>query len=393
MRIGIDVQPLQTGTRYAGVGCYLRNLLQHLCFVDTENEYVLLLNNSDYLEEVNSPSSLWKKYYVNRKHRLGRFWWCWDTLYLPIVFTQKKIDIYHYNSLSEAEKMAPPFPFGNHRVVATVHDLIPVKFPEQCSEYFSHSLGKFDYSAKLRRLKHADAIITVSECSKHDIVELLEYPAERVFVAYNGVAEIFKQPPEPDRLHRFMAHYALPESCILYLGGYYTERKNVNRLLDAYKLLLHSDLAPQPSLVLAGLANPVQQQAMFSLIAEKELSHSIVILPYIPDEELPLLYHSASVFVYPSIYEGFGLPVAEAMACGTVVATSNRSSLPEVGGDACVYFDPYNINSMAEMMYKGLTDNSLREILSKAGPKRAERFTWEQTVQTMLSVYKQVYQG
>jgi glycosyltransferase involved in cell wall biosynthesis len=390
MRIGIDVQPLQTGTRYAGVGCYLRNILRHLSDIDTENEYILFLNNSDYLEEVKPPSPTWKKYYVTRKHRLGRFWWCWDTLHLSTVLSRKKIDIYHYNSLSEFEKMAPPFPFGKHRVVATIHDLIPLKFPNQSSEYFSSSRWSFDYSSKLRRLQYTDAIITVSNHSKQDINELLNYPEERIFVAYNGISDGFVHEPDQEQLEQFKKKYPLPEFFILYLGGYYSKRKNLERLFEAYKILRHNNFSPQPSLVLAGLSNPVHKKRIGFLLDEKKLSQYTIYLPYIPDEELPLLYRLAALFVYPSLYEGFGLPVAEAMACGTMVATSNCSSLPEVVGEAGLYFDPYDTHAIAETMYEGLTNMPRRKVLQQKGQKRATLFSWEQAARTVLSIYKQI---
>lgn len=391
MRIAIDVQPLQTGTRFGGVGCYLRNVLQRICRLDGDNEYTFLLNNSDYLANVNAPSSHWKKHYLTRKYRLGRWWWCWDTVYLPMVFVQKSIDLYHYNSLSEIEKMAPPVPFGKHRVVATIHDLIPLKFPEQSQAYFALSRWNFDYTAKLRRLEHADAIITVSEYSKKDIIQFLNYPEEKVFVAYNGVSEIFRQKPMQNQLDEFTQKYHLPDNFILYLGGYYSKRKNIERLLRAYKILRQHLPHPQLKLVLAGLSNPTHQKQIFSMIHELQLTSNVIPLPYIPGEELPYLYRAATLFVYPSLYEGFGLPAAEALACGTVTAVSNVSSLPEIVGDAGLYFDPYDVHSIAEIMHEGLTNTEKRGELQRHGPQQAAQFSWQQTAKRILSVYNQVY--
>jgi glycosyltransferase involved in cell wall biosynthesis len=393
MRIGIDVQPLQTGTRYAGIGCFLRNLLQRLSRLDTANDYVLFLNHSDYLATVTPPAPAWQTCHVARKHRLGRLKWLWDTIYLPRLLLKNKIDLYHYNSLSEFELMTPPYPLGTSKVIATIYDLIPLKFPELSAEYFSSSWGNFDYTAKLNRLHYANAIITISECSKQDLMSLLHYPEDRIFVAYCGIADIFRQPRSKAELTRFRAKYGLPEEFLLYLGGYYSPRKNLDRLFEAYKRLLQERITPKPPLVLAGLFTPEHQTWVKQQLAEKRMTDHILTLPYIPDEELPLLYRSAALFVYPSLYEGFGLPVAEAMACGTVVATSQTSSLPEIVGDAGLYFDPYNVNSMAEMLHKGLTDTTFRARVAQTGPQRAKRFTWDQTAQTILSVYEQVYQG
>jgi len=265
-----------------------------------------------------------------------------------------------------------------------------LKFPDQASEYFSSLRWGFDYSTKLRRLKYADAIITVSEYSKQDIIELLNYSEDHVFVAYNGISGVFTHEPDQEQLDQFKMKYTLPEFFILYLGGYYSKRKNLDRLFEAYKILLSSNIFPKPMLVLTGLSNPVHKKRIGFLLDEKKLSQHTICLPYIPDEELPLLYRSAALFVYPSLYEGFGLPVAEAMACGTVVATSNCSSLPEIGDDACLYFDPYNVDTIAETLYRGLTNTAIREELQKKGPERAGLFSWEQAVQTIVSVYNQI---
>lgn len=391
MKIGIDVQPLQTGTRLAGVGRYLHNVLTHLARQDSEHAYTLFLNSADYLEPCESPSTQWETFEVPRKLRLGRFWWWWDTLYLPYALVKQQIDVYHYNSLSEAEPMAPPFPIGSHRVVATIHDLIPLRLPELYPEQGKCSGWNFNFAAKLRRLRHADAIMTVSECSKRDIVECLNYPEDRIFVAYNGIAPEFFQEPTPEALSELTRKYTLPDTFMLYLGGYYSLRKNIDRLFDAYTILLRQDPSNCPKLVLAGLSNAAHKARIRMLINKKELVEHVLCLPHIPDHELPLLYRLTTLFVYPSLYEGFGLPVADAMACGAIVATSSCSSLPEIGGDACLYFDPYNPRSIAETMHKGLTNMNIRAILFQKGLQQARKFSWERSAKIVLSVYARVY--
>ncbi len=390
MRIAIDVQPLQTGTRFGGIGGYLRNVLQRIDRFDGNHEYTFLLNNSDYLANVNAPFLNWEKHYLTRKHRLGRWRWCWDTVYLPMVFVQKNIDLYHYNSLAEFEKMAPPVPFGRHRVVATIYDLIPLKFPQQSPPHFASSRWSFDYSSKLRRLERADAIITISEASRQDIIQLLNYPKDRVFIAYCGISEIFKQQPGQEQYEHVKTKYRLPQQFILYLGGYYSDRKNINHLLKAYKILCQHLAAPHPKLVLAGLSNPMHQDQIFPMIHELQLTPNVIPLPYIPEAELPCLYRAATLFVYPSLYEGFSLPVAEALTCGTVTAASKTSSLPEIVGDAGLYFDPCDVHSIAETMHEGLTNTEKRNDLQQRGPGQVARFSWDQTAQTILSVYNQI---
>lgn len=392
MRIGIDVQPLQTGTRQAGVGRYVDNVLSQLLRAESPHAYTLFLNSADYLAPVDALPEYHARFRVPRKPRLGKFWWVWDTLYLPYALRQQHIDIYHYNSLSEAEPMAPPFPLGRQKVVATVHDVIPLKVPELYPEIGKPSLTNFNFTAKLHRLSHANAIMTVSECSKRDIMNCLHYPEEKIFVTYNGIAPEFFREPAPGVQAALRQHYALPEQFLLYLGGYYSPRKNIERLLDAYRLLLEGS-EPQecPPLVLAGLSNHDHKANIQRLLIRKGLTDQARVLPHIPDAELPGLYQLATLFVYPSLYEGFGLPVAEALACGAVVATSKVSSLPEIGGESCLYFNPYDPNAIAETLREGLTNSGRRTMLRQHGPAQVSRFSWHTTAQAILSVYEATY--
>ena len=266
MRIAIDVQPLQTETRFSHIGNYLRNVLQQLHHIDEDNEYTFLLNNSDHLADVNTSFMTLKKHYLTRKHLLGRWWWCWDTVHLPTGFIQKNIDVFHYNSLAESEHMTPPKPFGKHRVVATIPDLIPLKFPESVTPLSSSSQRSVNYSAKLRCLEHADALITVSEYSKQEILECLAYPEKRVFVAYNGISEIFRQQPSQEQHQEVIEKYHLPDDFILYVGSYTSPRKNIERFLKAYKILRHALPAPQPYLLLSGLSDSPYQEKIAALI-------------------------------------------------------------------------------------------------------------------------------
>lgn len=394
MRIGIDVQPLQTGTRYAGVGRHLHDLIGQLVAQNQpETTYTLFLNSADYLDPLADVALTCDRFRVPRKTRLGRFSWCWDTLYLPYAFFRQQIDVYHYNSLSEAEPMAPPFPFGKHKVVATIHDVIPLKLPALYPNEAAPSWKRCNFAAKLRRLRHANAIMTVSECSKHDIMEYLNYPEGRIFVIYNGIAPEFFQEPHPDALAELKQKYELPDRFILYIGGYYSARKNISRLLEAYALLVRQEAPSRcPALVLAGLSAADHQVSIQRLLTEKGLADQVRCLPHIPEAELPCLYRLATLFVYPSLYEGFGLPVAEALACGTVTATSNCSSLPEIAGAACLYFDPCDPQDLAKRIYEGLTTKAIRERLHNQGPKQVARFSWEKTARDVLSVYQSLSQ-
>jgi glycosyltransferase involved in cell wall biosynthesis len=391
MRIAIDVQPLQTETRFSQIGNYLRNVLQQLHHIDADNEYTFLLNNSDRLADLNTSFLTWKKHYLTRKHLLGRWWWCWDTVYLPTGFIQKDIDVFHYNSLAEAEHMAPPKPFGKHRVVATIPDLIPLKFPEPVTSDSSSAKWHINYSTKLRRLEHADALITLSECSKQAILERLAYPEERVFVAYTGISEMFRHQPSHQHYQDVVEKYQLPDNFILYLGNDTRPRKNIERFLKAYKILRHSLPAPQPYLLLIGFSDSSHQEQIAALSHKLELTPYILTLPAVEHDALPCLYRAATLFVAPSLYESFSLPVVEAMACGAVVAISNTSCFPEIVGNAGLYFDPYDINSIAETMFHGVSDREKRQHLQAYAPQQTLHYSWSQTARSILAVYTQVH--
>lgn len=390
MRIAIDIQPLQTATASNGLGGYLRNVVQHLSQIDGDNEYTFFLNNTAHLAGPGVSPLTWKKHYLTRKQCSGRWWWSWDTVHLPTALIKKNIDVYHYNSLAEGERMIPPSPFGKHRVVATVYDLSPLKFPEIDPPSTGIARQGLTYSAKFRRLRQADAIIAISESVKQEIVHWLRFPEERILIASPGVAERFAQQRTPLQIDRFLRTFQIPQEYILYDSGYESRRKNLERLLNAYKLLRQT-LPDAPALALAGLTHPAKREQVLALVQERGLSFAVMLLPDIPMQDLPCLYQAASLFVCPSLYESFSLSAAQALTCGTPVAASDTSAFPEIVGDAGFLFDPYDDNAMAAALYAGLTNSEKRTELRKNAPEYARRFSWDQTARKILDVYRQVH--
>ncbi|MDY0091269.1 MAG: glycosyltransferase family 1 protein [Candidatus Vecturithrix sp.] len=391
MRIAIDIQPLQTATSSNGLGGYLRNVVQHLSQIDGDNEYTFLLNNTASLVTPGVPPLTWKKHYLARKQCSGRWWWSWDTVHLPTALIKKDIDVYHYNSLAECERTIPPSPFGKHRVVATVYDLSPLKFPEIGSPSTGIARQGLTYSTKFRRLRHANAIIAISHSVKQEIMHWLRFPEERIVIAPSGIPEMFTRQCTPLQLTRFLHTFQIPQEYILYDSGYENRRKNLERLLNAYTLLRQA-LPQAPVLALAGLNNPVQREQVLSLIRERDLSFAAILLPEIPEQDLPCLYQAASLCVCPSLYESFSLPAAQALACGIPVAASDTSAFPEIVGDAGFLFDPYHDHAIAAAMYAGLTNIEKRAALRQNVFEYARRFSWDQTARKILDAYRQVHQ-
>lgn len=262
--------------------------------------------------------------------------------------------------------------------IVTCYDLIVWAYTH------NHSLNwRFNISG----LKKADMIITISEFSKNEIIKYLGYPEDKIHVIYPAV--------DHDHYHerrdkRFLNKFNISENdnVILYVGSE-QPRKNLPSLIKAFSKLKKT----LPNVKLLKIGTPQKRGAreeLLSLIKELNLQSDIMFVGYLPERDMPRFYNAADLLVFPSFYEGFGLPPLEAMACGTPVVTSNASSLPEVVGDAGIMIDPNDSDRLANAMYNVLTDNGLKEDMIKKGLKRAKMFSWERAAEEVLEVYKSV---
>lgn len=261
---------------------------------------------------------------------------------IPVEKFLGSIDIFH-----SSDWMQPP---TKARKVTTYHDVVALKYPEWSNPKIT--------SVHKRRLKlvekEIDLVIAVSNATKKDLLELSDIPKEKIKVIYEGVDKRFKRSDETT-IEAFKKKYNLPTDFILAIGGI-GERRNLTRVKTA-----SSDY----NLVITGQT-----------------------LPYLSDEEMPILYSAARMLLYPSFYEGFGLPILEAMACGTPVITSNVSSMPEVGGDAAVYVDPEDQGKISKEVGQVMEDKSLRDEMIKKGLIQAKKFTWEKCAKETYEAYK-----
>lgn len=260
-------------------------------------------------------------------------------------------------------------PIFHDRHIVTIHDASILDHPEWFSARFASWYGLL-----LPRLaKRATHLLTVSEFSRQRLIETLSIEPGKVSVVPCGVNSRFS-PAKPETIERTRKRLGLPRSYVLTLGSL-EPRKNTAGLLKAWNLLLKRRLVPAETyLVIAG-----GKSSLFREIGLSALPDRVKFTGYVADEDLPPLYSGALAFVYPSFYEGFGLPPLEAMACGVPVVTSNTTSIPEVTGDAAFLVDPYNIESIAEGMHLALDSNDAREIMKEAGLKRARSFSWERS--------------
>jgi glycosyltransferase involved in cell wall biosynthesis len=270
---------------------------------------------------------------------------------------------------------------GRFRTIVTVHDVFAWSLPGHSSR-----LDTLIYKHWLPRvLPQVDAVITDSHQSKRDIIHFLPIEEEKVTVAPIGVDRHFRV-LSTEEVQHVLGRYCMDVPYILYVGSI-AARKNLPRLLEAYARL--RNWSSNWRLVIAGTRG-WKSSPVYETVERLELAGCVHFTGYVEEEDLPALYNGADLFVFPSLYEGFGLPVLEAMACGAPVVTSNTSSLPEVAGDATLLADPEDVEAITEAMRRVLADRALAKELQAKGLERAEQFTWERTARETIAVYEKV---
>lgn len=300
-----------------------------------------------------------------------------DTIYRNIShneLTKTKGDIYHFTHFV-------PIPTRlEGKMVVTVHDLIPFLLSEELLAFDKKGLSQFEYWWN-KMLECEPTIIAVSETTKADIFRLFGY--ENVHVVLEGYDECqFYPEQDPEVLNELNIH-----SPYIFYCGALDMRKNILRILDAYEEVLKD--FPNMTLVLAG-AFATNSEPIREKLSKMKGNPNIIVPGYITDRQKRILMSGASVFLFPSIYEGFGLPILEAMACGTPVITSNISSMPEVAGDAAVLIDPYDTVTLAEAVKKVISSPKVRENLRQRGFIHTKKFLWDKTAENVECVYKKV---
>ena len=278
---------------------------------------------------------------------------------------------------------APRFRSRRRRLVVTIYDLTFVTHPEY------HLPANVEHCLEGTRLaiERADMLIAISESARRDLIERMHAPAERIVVTPLAADPALARVTDPAVLDRVRRRYRLPERFVLFLGAM-EPRKNLLRLIEAWATLKPA-VRRETSLVVAG-AQGWLNDSVRSRVETLGLGDRVHLAGYVEGEDLAALYSLATVFAYPSLWEGFGLPVLEAMACGTPVLTSDVSSLPEVAGDAAVLVPPTDVEAIADGLFRLLEDAALRADLAERGRRRAARFSWERCARETLAVYNSV---
>jgi glycosyltransferase involved in cell wall biosynthesis len=267
------------------------------------------------------------------------------------------------------------------RRVVTLHDVFPYTNPKT-----STRLDWLIYHVWLpQAAQYVDAIITVSAASRFDILRFMHVKEDKVMVIPEAANARYR-PMDPDDFQPVLGRYGITSPYILYVGSL-EKRKNLPRLLEAYARLRQT--LPEWNMVIVG-ARKWKAAPIFDTVQRLNLEPYVCFTGYVEEEDLPALYNGAGLFAFPSLYEGFGLPVLEAMACGTPVITSNISSLPEVSGDAALLVDPTDVEGITAAMQRALSEPGLAAAMRQRGLERASQFTWERTARETLAVYEQV---
>lgn len=373
LKIGIICDHIDYGA--AGVGRYIRELLKNLLNSDKENEYILIHKNA-------SSDSIYSGNIIDKVFPL-------KYKYLPalsLLSRARLINQWAENNLTILHQPANLFPFENKRNlknVTTIHDIVPLLFHSSFHTYYSYLTWKLIFPLTLER---SHKIIVPSNHTKQDILNRFDIDRSKIAVIYNAADDKYKPIECSDSIkQKLLKKYMLPESFILTVSTI-EPRKNLIRLIQAYNQIKN---VIRQKLVIVG-ARGWMYSNTFKCVKELNCESDVIFAGYIDEHDLPLIYNLSSLFIFPSLYEGFGLPVLEAMKCGTPVAVSRISSLPEVAGNAAIYFDPYDINEMANSIVHIISNEKLQDSMRAEGFLQAAKFDWKQNAQRTLDIYNSV---
>jgi glycosyltransferase involved in cell wall biosynthesis len=367
----ILINALLNDKHYSGVHYYFINLINAINKLSNNDLDIEVLTSRNHaLETDNLKVNKLDLNTANRILRIGL-----ENFWLDKYFKKNNFSIYHSTTY------VLPY-FWNAPSVLTVHDLIALNSPEYCSRQNALYYKKFLPQSILK----AKRIIAVSSTVKRDILEKYDIDPEKIEVVYHGVDPRFKKVEDPHILSNIRKQYRLPDKFILFVGNL-EPKKNLERLIEAYGKL-KSDSALDHKLVIAGHA-AWKFNTIFKKVEALKLSSSVIFLGYVDEGDLPSIYSLTDLFVFPSLYEGFGLPVLEAMACETPVVCSKKGALPEVTGNLAAQVDPYSIADMAEKMYHQLNSKDPNKV--KKSREWASGFTWEKTAKATIDVYEKTY--
>ncbi len=375
MRIGIDCR--MYSSRFTGIGRYVYELTENLFKIDSKNEYILFFNQPEY-NLFQSPNPRVKKVLVNAKH----YSFNEQTKFLHIL-NKQKLDLMHFTHFN-----APIF-YSKPSIV-TIHDLTLHFFP---GRKMTTPLHRLAYHITLKSaVKKAKKVITVSKNTKKDLQNLLKVPHAKIEVIYEGVHQKFHPISSTSAAHKIVLEtknkYNLNKPYLLYTGVWRTH-KNIPNLLNAFHIL-KKDHNFDGYLVITGRNDPFYAKEIIDHARNLKLEKDVIFPGLVPEEDLVPLYNGALLYVFPSLYEGFGLSPLEAMQCGVPVVVSNSSCLPEIcGHENALFFNPNDPQDIATKMSQAIKDPQLRQTLITNSLKHVKNFSWQKMAEQTLKVYNE----
>ncbi len=374
MRIGIDARLYSP--RFGGIGRYTQELIDHLARIDQENEYLLFFNEEDYSQYL-APNARFGKRRVTAKK---------DTLQEQTAFVKdlhrEQLDIMHFTNLDVPVLYKKP-------MIVTVHNLSSIKFPESSKQGF---FQKIQNSMMMNNiLTNARRFITVSQTVKEEAIKLIGAPVDRIRIINKGISDSFLSSVYDEKLLEALKIRLGIDKPYLLTVGFWRSYSNLINLIRAFNLF-RNRYNTDNQLVIVGKPDG-QEDAIRQVITELGLGSHVILVGYVDERDLPLLYRGAKLYINPALDDGFGSTVLEAMACGLPVISSNAGSVAEIcGSDNVVYFDAQDITNMAEAMHHVFDDDKLSKELSARGEAQAQAYTWQATAEGTMQVYREVAQ-
>lgn len=379
MKVSLELQPCLKNR--SGIGIYTYEIsknLQRFHDVDLCGDIFNFINRNDIDKDLEGLTFNNK---VFTPFPYGVYRRVWH--YIPIKYNwlfNDKSDIYHFFNF-----IVPPRIKG--KVITTIHDMTYKLYPETMAK---NNLKRIENDIEYS-VNRADKIITVSESSKKDILKFLDVDESKIEVVYNGVEyDKFNKSYVEEEKSKVRQKYNLPRKYILYMGTL-EPRKNIESIIEAFGLYKTKNnlVSKDIKLVIAGKKGWLFE-SIFNLVSKLSLKDEVVFTDYVDENDKPLIYKMADLFLFPSLYEGFGIPVLEAMASSVPVITSNVSSLPEVAGDAAILVEPKDTEAIAKYINEITNNEELKKDLVKRGHAQAKKFTWEASAEKTYNIYKQI---
>lgn len=368
--IGIDARKIQD----FGIGTYVRNLVRSLASIDTENRYVLLAKPEDAAGLRDLPETFQVVLERSPVYSIR------ELFALSFQLYRRKLDLYH------STHYVLPAWIGS-KVVVTIHDIIHLLYPE----FLPNNLAFLYAQRMLRRsLTRGDRIIAVSQNTKADLIQHFEIEPRKINVVHNGVEDIFRRKLPQEEIDRWLKELGIGQPYLLFVGNP-KPHKNLNTVVQAYARALQ--LAPFEAPLICVGSRQGTEYKIRQRAEQLGIGSRVRLLGHVEQEALPAIYQGATLFLYPTLYEGFGLPVLEAMASGVAVITSNTSALKEIGEGYAHLVDPLDLEGMARAIAHCMSDAEHRASLSRLGLKRAEKFRWDEAARRTLDIYTATIEG